>query len=221
MIIHRESAAFGTQSGLQAAGDGIGISFKGTSLRKPLTLVFEIGGKPSSGLIPVVAHLADSGGWDIHSAMLDHAGHLVVTTSSFSVNIPSWANPVAWWHSLASMVSSALGGRTSPLTCSGAPGWFHLSGVHSDLVHVCAKTNQTSDGQQVAEVQIRSNRGVSLDVTVPGKPIYVWVQDQSWDWRRKLGSLLGFDPNRTVILPAGANLAIRLSAPFNLTPITE
>jgi hypothetical protein len=85
---------------------------------------------------------------------------------------------------------------------------------------VCAKTNHTSSGQEVAEVQIKSNRGVSLEVTVPGDRSYVWVQGESWAWRQAVARGLGFDPNRTVILPAGATMTVgypraATSAPFS------
>jgi len=206
ITIRGQRAAFAARTGLRPAGPGIGVWFHGTALRKPLSLTFDVGARPGPQAVPVIVHHADNGSWDVRAASLV-AGHLTVATSSFSVNIPSWANPLHWWDSLASMIASGVGGRTAPLTCSGAPGWFHLSGVSSDLVHVCAKTNHAS-GQEVAEVQIKSNRGVSLEVTVPGSPAYVWVHGQSWTWRQETARGLGFDPNRTVILPAGETMTV-------------
>jgi hypothetical protein len=46
------------------------------------------------------------------------------------------------------------------------------------------------------------------------------VQGQSWPWRQEVARGLGFDPNRTVILPAGATMTVgyprlHTSAPFS------
>src|SRR5205823_10335425 len=72
---------------------------------------------------------------------------------------------------------------------------------------------------EVAEVQIKSNRGVSVEVTVPGRPAYVWVDGIPWSVRKWEATQLGYDANRTVILPAGATMTVgypreRTSAPF-------
>ncbi|MGH3260892.1 MAG: hypothetical protein ACRDNS_02745, partial [Trebonia sp.] len=105
-----------------------------------------------------------------------------------------------------------VGGRTSPLTCpSSPPGWFKLDTVYTDMVHACATTNHTSDGTEVAEVQIKSNRDVSLEVTVPGSPAYVWVDGESWSYRKALGAQIGWDPNKTVILPPGGWMTVGYS----------
>lgn len=220
IIIQKEDASFSATSGLKAAGLGVGITFHGTALRKPLTLVFKAGPRPAASAVAVVAHQADDGGWAVQPAKRDAAGEFTFATRAFSINVPGWANPLHWWHSLTSWIASGVGGRTSPLNCSGAPSWFHLDNSHSDLVHVCAKTNYTNDGAQVAEVQIKSNRGVSLEVTVPGNPAYVWVEGESWAWRQVVATALGFDPNRTVILPAGATMTVGyqrvpISAPWS------
>jgi hypothetical protein len=220
ITIEKEDASFSAASGLQTAGTGIGITFHGTALRRALTLVFDAGPRPAASAVPVIAHLSDNGIWNVQAAKRNAAGDFTFSTRAFSINIPSWANPLDWWNSLTSWIDSAVAGRTAPLDCSGAPSWFHLDDTHSDLVHVCAKTNYTSDGTQVAEVQIKSNRGVSLEVTVPGSPSYVWVQGEPWAWRQTVASALGFDPNQTVILPPGATMTVgyprgSISAPWS------
>ena len=222
ITIRRESAAFTTSSGLRSAGLGVDVLFHGTSLRKPLTVTFAASATPAAGdadELPVIAHLADDGTWDVQAAQRDGAGQFSVTTSSFSLNLPGWADPVKWWDALTAKLASAIGGRTSPVTCSGAPSWFHLDAAHSDLVHVCATTN-TSGGKQVAEVQIKSNRGVSLEVSVPGNPAYVWVQGESWTWRQTVAHALGFDPNQTVILPAGATMTVGYPQDYTSLPFS-
>lgn len=220
ITIHGETATFAADSGLDAAGPGVDVAFQGTELRKPLTVVFDAHPGSDPDAIPVVAHQGDDGSWDVRPATRDAQGRFTITTSSFSLNIPSWANPLAWWRSLTAKIASAAGGRTSPLNCSGAPGWFHLDAGHSDLVHVCAKSNRTSDGQDVAEVQIKSNRGVSVEVTVPGAPAYVWVENQPWPWRQAVATALHFDPNRTVILPAGATMTVGYPRSFTSGPVS-
>jgi hypothetical protein len=57
-------------------------------------------------------------------------------------------------------------------------------------------------------VQIKSNRDVSLEVTVPGSPAYVWVDGQSWAYRKALGAQIGYNPNQTVILPPGGWMTV-------------
>jgi hypothetical protein len=221
ITITQEEATFAASSGLEASGRGIGITFQGTALTKPLSLTFDVDAQPGSGVLPVVAHRADDGSWDVHAATAHAAGRITYVTKSFSINIPGWGTAVRWFDDLAGAVNSAVGGRTSPLTCPGPPpSWFHLDSASSDLVHVCATTNHTSDGTEVAEVQIKSNRGVSLEVTVPGDPAYVWVDGEPWAYRQFLGAHLGFDPNRTVILPPGGWMTVgyprgNISAPWS------
>lgn len=218
--IRRQSATFAAGSGLRSAGLGLDVVFHGTTLSKPLTVTFQATGKGDTGTAPVVAHRADDGSWNVVPATRDAAGNFTIRTTHFSVNIPSWANPLAWWNSLTAKMASAVGGRTSPLTCSGAPSWFHLASGHSDLVHVCAKTNHTDDGTEVAEVQIKSNRGVSVEVSVPGRPAYVWVEGIPWSVRKWEAAKLGFDPNRTVILPAGATMTVGYPREYTSGPFS-
>jgi len=175
---------------------------------KPLALNFDISGRPSEEDVPVLAHQRHDGTWEIVPAQVDAVGHLAISRTDFSVNIPGWLNPLAWWRGFRAKMASAVGGRTSPLTCSGGrPGWFHLEPGHSDLIHTCVKTNQ-ANGHEVAEVQIKSNRGVTIEVTVPGNPEYVWVKGMPWTLRKWVASQLGYDPNRTVLLPPGATMTV-------------
>jgi hypothetical protein len=228
ITIADEQATFGSLSGLAPAGMGIGITFQGTKLAKPLSLTFQAGARPASGDLPVVVHQADDGSLDVHVARLSAGGSISYSTSSFSINIPSWANPLDWLRGLESLLAEAVGGRTSPLTCpSSPPSWFQLNTVYTDMVHACATTNHTSDGTEVAEVQIKSNRDVSLEVTVPGSPAYVWVDGESWAYRKALGAQIGYDPNQTVILPPGGWMTVgypRGSSPdaesFSVSDIT-
>ncbi|MFI7598197.1 hypothetical protein [Actinoplanes sp. NPDC049681] len=206
--IQPRSADLSATTGVTTAGSGLDVSFHGTALRRPLSLTFDAVPAPSPGAVPVVAHQGEDGAWDFIPARRLGAGRIAVDTSRFSLNVPTWMDPGAWWDGLTAKLASAVGGRTAPLTCSGAPDWFHLDTGHSDLVHICAKTNHTTEGTEVAEVQIKSNRGVSVEVSVPGDPAYVWQEGASWSWRQWTARHLSFDANRTVILPAGATMTV-------------
>ncbi|MFI5959765.1 hypothetical protein [Cryptosporangium sp. NPDC051539] len=219
VTLRRQRATFDPGTGLTAAGEGIDVTFEGTALRKPLTLKFPAGPRPSSDAIPVIAHQGDDGMWDYRPATVDAAGNFTLTTSDFSLNIPTWANPLGWWRAFRTFLASWAGGRTSALTCTGAPSWFHLDSAHSSLVHACATTN-TSRETKVAEVQIKSNRGVSLEVSVAGMPSNVWVSNMSWDQRVQLGKRFDFNPNYKVLLQPGERMTVgykrtTLSSPYS------
>ena len=83
------------------------------------------------------------------------------------------------------------------------------------MVHVCAKTN---NGR--AEVQIKSNRGVTLEVHRPGSPQYLWVQDQPTVVRRAFGAALHYDPSSWVLLPAGDTMTLGYTQPATTQNLT-
>ena len=199
-------ATLGRPKLLQIAGDGVDVAFSGTRLRRPLTLSFDAGPRPTKDAVPVVAHRKHDGTWELLPAK-PKDGTITVRARSFSPHIPALARPARLVRSLGHTLASGLGGRTSPLHCSGAPSWFHLAEGHSDLAHVCATTNHNR-GRTVAEGRLKSNRGVSVEVTVPGYPAYAWVEGQSWKMRQAYGRKEGCDPNRTVILPPGATMTV-------------
>ena len=127
-------------------------------------------------------------------------------------------DPTALWRFLGQKIASGIGGRTEALACpKDSPKWFHPNPKHSDLVHGCATTSK-NEGAEVAEVQIKSNRGVSLEVTVPGDPAYVKVEGQPRDQRQWLGGVLNFDPDRTVILPAGKTMWVGYEQVYTKAP---
>ena len=207
MTITTNSATPPTGDGVTVAGPGVDVTFNGTKLIKPVTLAFLADAKPSPSAVPVIAHRADNGQWNYIAASIGTGGMLTGATSHFSLNVPAWVASIGQWvrdvgQWVGQRLASALAGRTPPLTCSGPPSWFHVASGHSDLVHVCAKdAGPDSNGVDRAEIQIKSNRGVSIQVNVPGNPQYVWVEDQPWPFRQVVMDSLGQDPNRTVILP--------------------
>lgn len=199
------------QKGVTPAGVGIDVQFQSTRLTRDLRLTFKASPRPTDA-IPVMLHLDNKDEWDIRQAEVD-GEHISAKTSKFSLQLPGWLNPGQLVDSIKQRLASGIGGRTSALNCGGVPDWFVLNSVHSSLVHVCAKENRTSDGQQVAEIQLKSNRGASIEVNVPGDPEYVWVEGQSWETRKTLGSKWGFNPNAKVILPAGKTMTVGYTRP--------
>jgi hypothetical protein len=169
-------------------------------------------GQPPRGYRPRVAHRALDGSWDLKRARLTRAGRLLVVTQTFSINVPSWLNPKRWVSNLKQWagnagrwVVSGVAGRTPPLERCGrsAPDWFRID-KRSDLVHTC-----TIDNAGRGEIQIKSNRGISAEVRIPGNPSYVWVEEQPTPLRR----LLPYDSDRRVILGPGKRMTVGYDRP--------
>jgi hypothetical protein len=211
IVVTTDSARLRPANALRAAGDGIRVRFLGTRLRKPLKISYRVGRRPT-GFAPRVAHLADDGRWDIKRARLTRGHRLEIRTRSFSYNVPAWLQPKRWVSNLkqwakdaGNWVASGLGGRTSPLTNCGAaaPPWFGFDKA-SDLVHVCSIDNAGR-----AEIQLKSNRGITVEVDVPGNPAYVWVEDQPW-WLR---TRLRWNANQIVLLGPGQRMTVGYDRP--------
>jgi len=206
ITITPETATFKPSGPIRSAGTGVEVTMRGTTLVKPLHVTFKANAG-HAGEVPIVAHRADNGTWDYMTATR-RGRSFAVRTSHFSLNVPAWLNVANWLHELGSLIASGVGGRTSPLTCTGAPSWFEYGRGYTDQVHVCAKDNPAADGTDRAELQIKSNRGQSLQVPIVGNPDYVWVEDQSDQARALLGTREGYDPTREVILPAGSTMTL-------------
>jgi hypothetical protein len=193
------------------AGLGLDIRFIGTRLRRPLTLAYPLRRGPR-GFVPIVLHRARNGRWERRSARRTRDGHLIVRTRTFSVNLPSWVvhwaqNVRQWSSDLGHWVVSGVAGRTPPLTCgNSAPGWFSYD-KRSDLIHTCS-----IDNADRAEIQLKSNRGITIDVRVPGNPEYVWVDDQPWQLRHLLSNV-GFDAAHRVLLGPGQRMTVGYQRP--------
>src|ERR1044072_2732845 len=205
----------GLHSALRPAGSGIDVRFREPKLRRPLTVAYRIS-KPPKDFKPRYIHITDSGAWELEQdAQLQRGKWLVVRTKSFSSIVPGWLRPSAWWDTIGDWArgagrwaSKAIGGRTDPLGSCGPPppGWFSYS-QGTDLVHTC-----TIDNAGRAEIQIKSNRGVAMVVTVPGNPAYVWVEDRP-AWVRNMQARLWSDPDRHVLLGPGQRMAVGYTQP--------
>jgi hypothetical protein len=192
---------------LSAAGTGVNVRFSGVRLVRPLVLTFDVRGKPGPEAMPVVAHQMANGSWSLIPATY-HAGRMVVRAQDFSVHVPAWLNPKAWMRWLGGRLASLVGGRTAPIDCAGGgPAWASLSRL-TDEVHTCLEPNVDRTSHAVrAEVQIKSNRGVALEVDIPPDSAYTWVEDQpsavrSWIWDHVIHQ----DPDVMALLPAGGTM---------------
>lgn len=211
MVVRRSRAKVQQRLGVRAAGAGIDVSFRRTRLRKPLTLIYRVGALPR-GHVARAMHVANNGEWDVKPARRVGSRGLRIRTMSFSSLVPAWLDPERWGSNLmqwgsntANWVASGVGGRTPPLSNCGpqAPGWFSFEKT-SDLVHVC-----TIDNAGRAEIQLKSNRGLSQLVRIPGNPAYVFVENLP-DWLR---GKLPWDTNKEVVLGPGQRMTVGYNRP--------
>lgn len=211
IVVQAERARLGARQLVRAAGLGLDVRFVSTRLRRRLTLVYKVGRAPA-GFVATVLHRGRHGQWQRRVARRTRGGHLVIRTRRFSLNLPSWivrwGRDVRQWSSdLGHWVVSGVAGRTSPLTCgNSAPSWFSYD-KESDLVHTCSIDNAGR-----AEIQLESNRGITEDISVPGTPAYVWVEDQPWPLRRLLQNV-GFDSAHRVLLGPGERMTVGYTRP--------
>lgn len=211
MVIRRVRGKLGPASALRAAGVGVHVRFRGTAPRRALTLTYRAGRVPR-GFRPRVAHVRSDGTWSLQTARVTRAGRLQVRTRSFSSVLPAFLNPARWLSNLqqwgrnaANWVASGVGGRTQPPANCGAnaPGWFRFS-PQTDLVHVCSIDNKGR-----GEIQIKSNRGLSQVVHVPGSPAYVWVENLPDSVRR----VLPWTKSNDVLLGPGQLMTVGYTQP--------
>ena len=197
-------------AGVRVTGPGVDVSFDGTTLAKPLTLTF--GTSEGKGEVPVVLHQGSDGQWEVRNAAAVD-GRVQVSTADFSVNLPASVDPPAWVDGLWQKVKSGAAGRTALLDCSGEPPWMGWVNP-SDQVHACATTNYSpSDATERAELQLKSNRGVTLEVRYPKGAQYVWVQDQPTWLRKLMAATYGYSGKNVVLLPAGDTMSAGWAQP--------
>ena len=187
--------------GLYPAGFGVDVVLRGAKLKRRLTLTQRVRRGPA-GTVPLIAHRARDGSWDLRRGRLVRGRHIRVRTKRFSINIPTWLNPKEWAHALGRRFAASIGGRTSPWECPLAPPqWFWVVNKTS-TVHACGTSNNDDAGER-AELRIKSNRGAVLQVTLAGPRVYAWVNGQPDRLRSMLGAATGTDPSNVVFLPKG------------------
>lgn len=199
-------------AGMRVTGNGVDVTFTGTKLAKPLTLTFGKGAGADE--LPVDLHQGADGQWEARKAAVA-GGQTQVTTGDFSIHLPGAINPATWAKALWAKIESGAAGRTDPIRCSGEPEWMTWSSP-GDQVHACATTS-TAKGTDWAELQLKSNRGVTLEVTYPRGAAYVSVQDQPAWLRKAMAAAFGYTGQRVVLLPAGDTMRAGWARPDKRT----
>ena len=211
VVVRRTRTRVNRGRGVRLAGTGVDVSLRRTRLRKPLTLTYRVGRVPR-GHVARAMHVADNGEWEVKPARRVGRRGLRIRTKSFSKLVPAWLNTKQWASNLkqwgsntAGWVASGVGGRTPPLSNCGppAPAWFSYD-KRSDLVHVCSIDN---GGR--AEIQIKSNRGLSQLVRIPGNPAYVYIENLP-GWLRRMQP---WDTNKEVVLGPGQRMTVGYDRP--------
>ena len=200
------SATAGTlPEGFLSAGTGIKVDLGGRTLAKPAVVSFPASAQPD-GTVPVAMHINDAGLVNVLPAEY-RDGRIVVSTSDFSIQLPSWLDPVSWFKSAFRWLANDVAGlRTSPPSCAAVPSSVTDSFASTDLVHQCTRIN--SNGE--AELVIKSNRPTWLEVRVPQPNRWVWIESMS-DWvtaaARRVGAIS--DAN-SYWLPPGKTMTVGL-----------
>ena len=192
---------------LTAAGSGIDVTFSGVTLARPLTITFDVTGRPRPDAVPVVAHRLAGGSWSIVRARTSGT-RMTVRAQAFSRCACRPAEPGHMDEVARQRLASLIGGRTPPISCpGGGPAWASVS-RHTGEAHTCLITSVNAASHAArAEVQIKSNRGTALEVDIPPGADYTWVQDQPWAARSGVWAhLIHQDPSLMALLPAGATM---------------
>jgi hypothetical protein len=184
------------------SGIGFDVSFEGTSLAAPVSVIFDdpaIAGLVPKDALPVVLHEA-AGAWDFKAVSKSAGdGPLVLVTKDFSINVFGWIKDLisGFGDSLADMVAQ----RTDPRVCAGgAPVWSGYSNG-TTLVHLCSVTNvDAKTGTPRAELQVQSNRRFLQWVSVPAGYDYLWVDEQPDLLRSIIARLTGTNAGERVLL---------------------
>jgi hypothetical protein len=191
-------------AGFTAAGSGIAVDLGGAALSSPATVSFDVA-TPPTGAEPVSLHVADDGSWEFEPATYAD-GRLTLSTTSFSIQLPGFLNPVE--HLVSSVFgwsTRLVGLRTSPPDCHDARAWVGFVGGNSVITHQCVSSN--SQGEP--ELVIRSNRSYWIQVNVPQPNRYVWVDSMPG----VLQSLMFGGDTTRYLLPPGATMTIGLVQP--------
>lgn len=178
------------------ATTGVLVELGDAELSAPISVRFE-DVTIEKGSSPIGVHLDAEGDWTLVPDTIRAGSAVVVSTTSFSVI--SWAQTKVL-RPLGDLLARAFAGRTAPAGCSNPPLWASSNPPPSGSDHTCVRTSTTAE---VAELEIKSNRGtfhwVQIPSTLPRE--YVWVEDQS-DLQRQFISQLVFGGSESAILLA-------------------
>ncbi|MEK6438995.1 hypothetical protein [Pseudonocardia sp. T1-2H] len=207
--------------GVEALGSGVSVE-----LREPLDGAVEVRlplpARPNDEAVPAVLHVGDDGAYSVIPAAWDEpANEVVIWTSSFSDDYAAWFNPVTWAKGGAQIVGGAIDyladwmtGRTDPPACGRRPEWAHMAAKELSSVHACLQTNRAQDGSDRAEILLKSNRQTLQMITIPSTTKdYLWVEGGNDTWRSALTSVLGADPQTSVLLQGGDSMSMGFRRP--------
>lgn len=192
-----------------SVGEGLWIDVSEAKLAKPLTVVFDqVNAAPDEAVF--VAHLSDRGRWDLIEA--DRAPTtLTARTRTFSVL--TWITSHIF-DPVRDFIVEKLTGRTAPVSCEPKPAWADATPPPSGSTHACVRIGQpTTDGAEVAELDLKSNRGMYQWVQVPATLTreFVWVEDQADLVRAIVAKLVHSD--HTILLPPGKRMTVGYRQP--------
>lgn len=202
--------------GFTPAGPVRDVAVTGTTLVKPVTVSFAAGaGHPHD--LPVIFHYDRAQGWS-PVALGRPGGTATASRHAFSQYLAGWVDPGSWASAfLAAIGRWATGRTTAPVCTSAPPAWATVIAPTLDVLLTCAQTN-TADGVTRAEVQVKNNRGITQEITIPDNVAYASVQDQP-DWIRSIVRHAAGGRN-VVLLPPGARLSIGFTRPLQNLDIT-
>lgn len=197
---------------LGEVGTGLFVHVESGQILEPLTVTLTDAPAvdPAGEWSVVAAHIGDDGTVTPIPAEEGPDG-LVVTTSDFSAI--SWIK-AKLVRPIGDFMAAKLAGRTEPSSCDGTPDWASADPSPSGSTHACVRAGaQLADGTQIAELEIKSNRGTYQWVELPaGLPReYVWVEDQN-DLSRALVRGL-FGRGDTVLLGPGMRMTVGYRQP--------
>lgn len=186
---------------LSGPGAGINVSIgNDTRLDKPLTLSWDAP-SPVPHAVPIVAHGREDT-WEYLAPEWD--GQVAsVTTSDFSPRILGWFDVSRQATKVRDWIVQQATGHITQQPCEGKPKWVEVDTV-ADIVQVCA----TERGKQAA-VTVTSQRDFWTQIDLSDSR-EIAVEGQFEPLREVLAKLMGYKPDRTVMLPPGGRLSFLL-----------
>lgn len=144
-------------------------------------LTFDGKGGPR-GALPALLHFDAATGWcAVEYGDVEHG--VVARRTSLSPFLAGWFTYGLRW------LGDRVEGRTDPATCpSAAPKWVSLTRAKVDVTTSCLSNN---NGR--AELRLRNNRGLPIEVGIPAGVAYAAVAGQSEPVRKILRGYLGGD----------------------------
>jgi hypothetical protein len=164
------------------------VGITGT-LARPLTLTMATSPAHSGDLATVLRHDAKLGWYPV--AVGDPGRTATAQRSMFSPHLPGWSTVTGWLSDRISAIKRWATGRTTPPNCSSAaPAWASLTTASLDVLLSCVQTN-SANGTTRVELQLKNNRGLVQEITVPPGVAYAAVEDQPDPVRSLVRTLAG------------------------------